>query len=37
MRNCSNCDEKLEFEALKEGVCAKCGAEISYGSEGCAG
>lgn len=37
MDRCPQCDEKIDDEAFKKGVCPKCGAELRYGSEGCAG
>lgn len=37
MDQCSNCEEKISDEVFKKGVCAKCGTEIVYGSNGCGG
>lgn len=35
MRNCPHCDEEINSEMAADGICSKCGQEISYGSNGC--
>ncbi len=37
MRTCPACDKEIDGESIEEGICRHCGAEITYGSEGCAG
>lgn len=37
MTHCPNCNEEVTDAAFKEGVCAKCGQQLPYGSEGCGG
>lgn len=34
---CPNCDEEIDDASFKEGVCGKCGTELRYGADGCAG